>query len=328
MPASLIDKIKRTIFYYELNAKWHPDYSIDSKYNTPFQQLLSKITRLATNRDEDRYQSVGEKEIFINEQKFSSQQNKHIVEGKLLSVRKDFFPELLDTSTDNLRDIEARVDEGVVETTHFLIQERNNNRTDKVKVAIEHNQFGAKINDLKYYLETIGIKYNIVESIELIPLVTNDLDELKDRMGEVSKILIKVHKNNLPFLKQTNNNLFGSMDAIADHYQQDYITVGLKYDIRQNRRYPTNNASKGARELVNSLFSFLKRKPENAEMFEQLEIKAEDSEKNNNVMLFDLLANRVKDEFAVERRSPSKTLVSKDMFARMKHSWQNLGVRV
>jgi hypothetical protein len=318
--------VEKTIFFFEITALWHDDYVLDGRFDTPFQQLLSKITKLAANKEIERYLASGEKELFINEQRFKPDANKHIVEGKLLAVRKDFFPEIMNTKTDDIRDIEALEAEGIVETTHFVVQERKNNKTNKIKIAIEHNQFGAKANDLLFYLETIGKKHKILRQLEILPLVTNNLEELENRMGQISQINMKVHKNSIPYLKNADNDLFGSMDAIADHYQQDYVTLVLKYDLKtKNQNIP---GLKRAKELVSRIFRFLGRKKDAIDHFEQLDIRAEDSTRRGALNIFDLLSNRIKSNVRVERKIPAKTIISLDMFEKIKQSWQNLGIRL
>ena len=329
MALSRVEPIQRVIHYYEIKADFDPDFKLDdSKYDTPFQALLSKVTRLAKAKHSDRYQQFGEKRLFINDQSFTSQPGRHVVKGKLLSVRQDFFPEIMDTATDTLRDIEALEAEGIVETTHFIAQERNNNRTNKIKIALEHNQFGARITDLKYYLEAIGRKYGIVRRLDFAPLIEDELSTYKDRIGHVSEITLKVHRNNLPYLAQANDDLFGSLDAAAKHFEEEYLTVNLKYNVRQARKTPTSNSAQRSQNIVQQLVRLLTRRPNDAELFEKLEVKAEDHEKHDRIAAFDLLINKVKDTISVERRHPSKTLVSTDMFAKMLTSWSNLGIRI
>jgi hypothetical protein len=53
------------------------------------------------------------------------------------------------------------------------------------------------------------------------------------------------------------------------------------------------------------------------EYFNTLEVKAEDSEKNNKLQIFDLLIDKVKDEIFVEKKERYRTLVSDDIIPQM-----------
>ena len=328
MSAVSIQNTRRLIHYYELIGELHPEFRPSSRYSTPFQALLSKINRLAANRSSDRYQQFGDKELFINEQVFANEARLNIIKGKLLSVRRDFFPEIIDTTTDNLRDIITSLEsDGVVETSHFLIKERDRNRTNTIKLALEYNQFGARVNDLRFYLEAIGRQYQIFNKIEFRPLIANELRDVANRIGEVSKITVRVHKDNLQYLSTIENNLFGSLKAIEDQFKQEYLTIALKYDVRRSRQLPQSEEAQTSKNLVGSLIDFLIGSPEEAERFETLEVEAEDLEKNGRINSFDLLINKIKDVVNVERRFPSKTIVSADMFQKMDESWSKLRVR-
>jgi hypothetical protein len=318
------DTIKRTIHYYELHATFNPEYTLNtSKHDTRLQALLSSIKKIVANKDAIRYQAIGDRMLFINDLIISPKPNKIIVKGKLLSVRKDFFPELLNTNTDQTRDILAAQEEGIVETTHFIIQEKKDNHSSKLKLAIEFNLYGAKIADLVFYLEKIGEIKGITKSIKFVPIVRNSLARMQRRIGEISKITLRLKKDNLSVLRDVDQGIWTALDAASNEFEQEYVTMEFKYDINEARETPTANSPRKAKTVVGKFLQSLLNKKENVDQYDKLEVIAEDSDKNNRLNAFDLLIDKVKDELYVERRDKSRTIVSTDMFSKMDDSWTN-----
>ena len=317
-----IKTIKRTIHFYDLIVEFNPEFILDKeKYQTNFQALLSKIKVLVFEKNVIRYQSMGEKILFINDLTISPQPNKMIIQGKLLSVRKDFFPELLNTITDTTRDISAAEEEGIVETTHFVIQQKSNNVGNKLKLALEFNQFGAKISDLEYYLARLGENLGITKKVEHAAIIRDSLKKTKDRIGEISRILIKVEKDNLSVLEDVDAGIFSAFQAAQEAFSEDYLTMEFKYDINKAREAPTSNQALRSKNIISKFITSLLKNKSKVEQYQKLEVIAEDSDRNNKLNAFDLLIDKVKDIINVERREKSRTVVSLDMFAKMNDSW-------
>jgi hypothetical protein len=327
------ETIKKNINFYELQFFLNGDYELPKSFETPIMALLSMITRIAREKRDIRYLNANERKLFINEINFDTSavsEGKRIVKGKLLSVRKDFFPMLLNTNTDKERDIDALEDEGIVETTHFIIQETNKNKTDKVKVCLEHNQFGAKIGDLVYYLEQIGRYLGIVDGIQATFLQRNALKAYQNRMGQVAKIHIKVNKDDIPALRRVTDGggLFQSAEAAREYFQQDDLVIELSYNIYQQRDNPNSGPAMASRSFTQKMLKHLIDHPGDARLFEHFVIKAEDSEKADQLNSFDLLINKIKDTITVEKRPKFRTIISLDMFEKMIDSWNRLKIKV
>lgn len=158
-----IERIKRTIHYYDLEFQFLDDFH--SEDGDQFREIFKIIVSLAKTRANIRYQIFGEKSIFIQDIKFEP--DSKIITGKLRCVRKDILPELMNTKTDEARGIDAKDEEGLVETTHFLIDYSKKRK----KLAIEFNQFGAKIVDFINYIQNIGINKNAIKSVGFTPIV-------------------------------------------------------------------------------------------------------------------------------------------------------------
>ena len=120
-----------------------PKYINNTKENII--DLFNKIHQLKINQDPLRFEHYGDKWIYITDI-IIDDKLKHI-EGKVLHIRKDAFPELMDITDDKIRDVEATKNEGIVEKTHFILSYRN----DEMTLSFEHNQYGARITDFVFY---------------------------------------------------------------------------------------------------------------------------------------------------------------------------------
>ena len=120
-----IEKIKRTINYYHLQFDYLDDFNPDD--GDQFREVFRIIISLAKTRAKIRYQEFGEKLIFIQDVKIEPV-NKVII-GKLRCISKDLLPEIMNTTTDEARGIEAKDEEGLVETTHFAIDYSKNQKS-------------------------------------------------------------------------------------------------------------------------------------------------------------------------------------------------------
>ncbi|AWO02127.1 hypothetical protein DLD77_10695 [Chitinophaga alhagiae] len=312
--------VTRKVYFYELFATVRKDFNLSSKYDTVFQELLSKIVMLVKNKDKLRYQHLDQHALFINEIVFLPSGGEKIVKGKLLSVRKDLFPELMNTSTDLTRDINALEEEGIVETTHFIIKENNRNKSNKVRICIEHNQFGAKLLDLVFYLNQLGSHLNITSKITYAHICRDNLSKFKSRMGEISKILIKVKSENVDAINSVDIGIASMFKKAVDEFKQEYVTMEFKYDYYEAKGSPTINSAKQSRGIVSKFIDYLIKNKKEDDIFDKLEVIAQDSEKQDKLRAFDLLVDKAKDELEVERRIKSRTLISNDVFEKMLNS--------
>lgn len=317
----VVKKIERRVHFYELQAITQEEYSISTRYDTTFQELLSKIVVLVKKKDPSRYQPMGDRLFFINEIIFQPHQGKRIIKGKLLSVRKDFFPELMNTDDDTMRDIEAAEVEGIVETTHFVIQEKNENTSNKVKLCLEFNLYGAKINDLVYYLLALGTKLGIIKSLKPVPIIRNELSKYKKRIGEISKIRVKIKSDNIDAIDNIDTGMASAFQKTKEEFEQEYLTMELKYDYYTSKDKPQQYGAQKAKKVVGKFIDWLIDDKNNVDKLESLEVLAQDSEKHDKLNTFDLLIDKVKDDFKIKRKEKSKTLISDDMFENMINSF-------
>lgn len=298
------ERIKRTINYYDLEFDFLEDFTASD--GDKFREIFMIIVSLAKTRANIRYQIFGEKSIFIQDIKFEP--DNKVITGKLRCIRKDILPELMNTSTDEARGIDAEDEEGLVETTHFVIDYSKNRK----KLAIEFNQFGARIGDFVSYIQNIGINKMALKSVGFTPIVKDELSKLQQRINRCSEFIVKVHKDNIEEIKNLDEQIYSALKASIDHFKSDYATLILKFDYRE--RESTDEINKSIFNIIRKLI----KDKSKTELFNHLSVKAEDEEKNNLLANFDLLIDKVKSEVYVEKRKRYRTVVSADIFERMK----------
>lgn len=300
---SKIIHVDKTIHYYILNINFTKTFN--PKDGDEFREIFQIIVNLSKTKSEIRYQRFGEKLIFIQDVKFVP--NDKQIFGKLRCIRTEFLPEIMNIKTDTARGIEALEEEGLVETTHFIL---NYSKREK-KLAIEYNQFGARINDFTQYIQNIGILNKAIKSIEYAPIIKNELSKFVSRINRTSEFVVKIHKDNIEAVKNVDTGIYTAAKAAIDQFKSDYATLRLKFDYRK---------MKETSEVNNSIFNAIRNlisKPTKAELFEELTVKAEDEEKNNRLEVFDLLVNKVKSIIKVEKQPRYRTVISEDMYQKI-----------
>ncbi len=291
-----IVKVKRKINYYELNFEFINESGFDDFFET--------ITKLAKTRAKIRYQKFGDKFVFI--QGISNKDN--LLKGKMRCVRKDLFPELMNTKTDKTKGIDAKEEEGIVETTHFIIDYRK----DKVFLALEYNHYGSRIGDFINYVAQIGVKKELLNKLEFKPIITEDeLERFQRRINNFSEFIVKVHKDNIEKIKELDKDICSALEHSIKYFSSETATLVLKFDYRQN-----SDDANIKKSVFNILRSFHKDKS-NKSLFNQLSLKAEDGEKNNLIENFDLLLEKVHSEVRVQKKKKYRTIISADMFNEM-----------
>lgn len=287
--------IKRDVNYYQL------DFSFIEKNDLKI--FFETITRLAVTRAKIRYQRFGDKFIFI--QGLKNQDG--IINAKVRCIRLDLFPEIINMVTDDIKEIEGGEYDGIVETTHILIDYRK----PKTFMSIEYNHQGAKINDVIEYIQRIGVNQGILDNVGYVAIVNNDLEKLKKRMNRISEFTMKIHKDNLSKLEKMDGNLFQSAAAATDHFENEYANIDLKIDYRKFSETPV------IRKSIFNILDYLTKHPIERHIFNFLKVRAEDEERNNILENFDLLLDKIYSPIKVQRKRKQKTIISEDMFDKM-----------
>ena len=299
-----IEKIKRTIHYYDLQFDFLDEFNPED--GDQYREIFKIIISLAKTRANIRYQVFGEKLIFI--QDVNIEPVSKVIIGKLRCIRKDLLPEIMNTTTDEARGIDAKEEEGLVETTHFVIDYSKKRK----KIAIEFNQFGAKIGDFIQYLQNIGIDKKALKLVGYTPIVKDELSKLKDKINRCSEFIVKVHKDNIEQIEKLDKKIYSALKKSIDQFKSEYATLILKFDYRERETTTEINKS-----IFNIIPKLIKDKSK-VELFNHLSVRAEDSEKNNRLQNFDLLIDKVRSEIYVEKKKRYRTIISSDIYEKMK----------
>ncbi|RSK41327.1 hypothetical protein [Mangrovimonas spongiae] len=293
-------KVKRTINYFNIVPLFN-----DGQELSDFIDIFSTINNLSNTKDKDRFVINKEKRLYITNLSFNENQKR--ISGKLLNIRMDSFPELMNTSDDKIRDIEAADDEGIIETAHFILSYLN----DSLVLSFEFNQFGPRISDFIYYLENISYRFDVLTKIEYQPFVRDELDSYKKRIKRVSSVIAKVHKDDVRRINEFDSELFDAFETAERISDAEYVTLQLNYDYRQLSDTPK------IKDKIFNIIDSVRRDKSLLNVFSSLKVKAEDEQTANRIKDFDLLNIWVKSRINVEKKEKSRVIISSDILLKM-----------
>ncbi len=216
----------------------------------------------------------------------------------------DSFPQIIDISEDIIRDIEVNDSDGLVETSHFMV---DYNLSHSIILAMEHNHQGGKSNDLLKYINFVSSKYGI-DKIMIEPYIKDSLETFVERIQRCAYFRARVKKEHIPAIQNLNGKLYTALDTAQELGKSDIVEILLTSDYR--KKGETTAMTNLVRDLARRLFnqrSFAKN-------FEVLEAKAEDSDNFHRLEIFDLLSDKLKSLVRVQRRDRVKVIISSDMF--------------
>ncbi len=294
----MAEKKDRIINYFDIVPKY-----LTSTTETII-DLFTKINQLKINKDPARFEQYGDKYIYITDIVINKTTKQ--IDGKVLHIRKDAFPELMDISDDKIRDVEATKNEGIVEKTHFILSYKKKEMT----LSFEHNQYGARISDFAFYLEQKGLKNGILDKILYNPISRDNLTSVRKRIKNISYIVAKVHKDNIKRIKEYDEDLFSALKTVEEATYAEYVTLELKYD------YVKGVQGTAIRSKLDKIIDKLIKST--SIPFNILKVRAEDSENNNLLKNFDLLTLWYRTNLKVELKDKSKTIVSVDIIEKMR----------
>ncbi|MCQ4034855.1 hypothetical protein [Kaistella montana] len=295
-----ITTVERTINYFELKPTLSKEGS-----TSDFTAVFKKIIALSRTKSRERFVMNNDKLLYLTDIKFDNTLKR--ISGKLLNIRMDGFPELMNTKDDAIRDITAAEEEGIIETSHFILSLAKK----PMILSLEFNQYGPRINDFIFYLEHFIFKEGVSAKIEYNPFVRDDLENYKKRIHRVSSVVAKVHKDDVKRVNEYDKDLFDAIATAANISEAEYVTLELKYDYRNMPDTPVirNKILK----IINKLISNKKA----YSVFTKLVVKAEDNEYNDKLKNFDLLNIWIKTRIMVEKKPKSRVIVSADIFSKM-----------
>ena len=301
-----MDKLEittRKIYFYELKIDYLENFQpIDVDQ---FREFFSKITKLATKKDPSRYKKIGDKILFIQDIKFVAEEKK--IKGKLRCIRQDILPEIIDMESDNTKGIEVEDQEGIVETSHFVID--YSKKTTKI-VALEYNQFGARISDFIFYCDFIGSKYQMTSKFDALIITKDNLKKVKESINECSEMTVRVLNTELKAVEKFDNKLFSMLSKCEELFRAKYAQITLKFDFKEN-------IDPNVKPFIQNILSKFMSDKSAKQIFEHFSIKAQDSRLNNRIELFDLLLDKAKVELKVQKKAKYRSIVSVDILDKM-----------
>jgi hypothetical protein len=290
-----IENTKTKVYYYELNFGFNSGENLTTFFDA--------LTNLSATRAEIRYQYFGERYIYIQ----GVNNDSNIIKGKLRSIRKDIFPQLIDMSSDEVTDLDDRGNDGIMDTSHFIIDFRRQSTI----LALEYNHSGAKIDDFVKYMEKIGIAKSIIKKLGYQFLTDENLIDLESRINRISEFSLKIHKNNFDLIRDMDGDILQAAEATINNFENEYALLNFKFDYRKFTDTP-----KIKRSVLNIVNWFVAN-PNKKNLFNYLNFKAEDLANDNRIRLYDLIVSKEKSEFNVQKKRKAKTIISEDMFPKM-----------
>lgn len=290
-----IQTVERFIHFYGIGFEFETSKTISDLFKT--------FTTMSKTGARIRYQHFGNKYVSVH----GVDNNNGILKGKLRSIRTDAFPEGINMTTDIVEDLDTSKFDGIVETSHFIIDYRKK----QAVVALEYNHHGAKVEDFVRYIERVAISYSICKKIGYHLIVRNSLKSLKKRMGRVSQMSVKIHKSNIAELAKADNELMQLAKASVNHFENQYAILDINIDYREFDDTPK------IKKTIFGVVKYFEDNPNKKHIFNYLRVKAEDEEINNKLQVFDLILDKEQSKIRVERKSQTKVIVSEDIFPKM-----------
>ena len=294
---------RRSLYYYELDFSAYKNFEgVEHNYL----QCLQHVNKLVSDKNKSRYLKRENDTLFFGQLDFIP--DKKYIKGKLFKVRNDIFPQLINMTNEDISDLIIDEEQGVLETTHFLIDYR---RKNKAQIALEYNHYGARITEFVKYLSYLGRQTKTIKRVDMTPLVRDRLESIATRVNRVSKFTVKVHKDNINRIQEIDEGLGTTFYHAQNYSNSDYVTLGLKLDYKEKTDTSTIRES-----LMNWVRKFISS-PEEVENFEQFRIEAEDEENNNKLEVFDLLIDKEQSKISTEKKSSSRTIISDIFFPKI-----------
>lgn len=295
-------KLKRRIFFYSTKASFKKEYA--ASFGEGLVKVFNDIDSLHKARNKHRFVPYNDRMIGLVVNKIDSQ--KRLIEGKIRSVRTDFFPQLIDTDSDKERDIEAAANEGILEVTHFSISYNDQG----ANVAIEYNHYGAKVHEIGYFIKAKfgSVCFDVGDSLQTIILTRDELPRLQARMKRCTEFTVKVHQDNFEKIKALDGKLYSALEESIKYYDCESAYLKLRFDL--NKAKPDNSIKASIEKLISKIL----QKRERADLFEELLVRAEDSDKADRLSTFDLLVDKIRSDVQWEHRPKSRVVLSSGAF--------------
>ena len=296
--------ISRTINYYKFDF----DYtSSENNKGDLFVEFFNELKAAKTIKELMLDQYFEDRRLFL--QDIEIVENKKLIKAKFRSLRNDIFPELFNSISENITEIsDDLADKSIVETTHIVFDYSD---SDNISLAIEFNKVGPKTKELLYYLQHFGQVKSKIITVKWLPIIKNNLAKIKDEMGGISELIVKVEKGNLDDIKKVDDGVYEALKKSVDNLDCEVAEISLKFD------YKIQNPDSKVVKVVNKVIELFQEDKVKSSFFNVFKIRAENHLQNNNLDIFDLLLDKAKSKIKVEKNGNHKTVISSDIFEKM-----------
>nr|WP_320022212.1 hypothetical protein [uncultured Draconibacterium sp.] len=304
--------VVRKIYYYEIVFR---KYKQAEDENRNYREIIDKIKSSCDSnyknrflrkkpRDENKYG-------VLNYKNFKGKDG--LYGFKFIRMRKDVFPQIMNDIDANIEDITDAENKSIVESTHIIVDCRDK---EVLRLGIEFNFDGSRINDFMVYLRQIGSNIKFSRSL-ITSIISNDtLEEVANKIGDCKMLKIKVLKENVKNVKEHDNELGTVLENLKKFSKSKFFTLNIRLDFEKNNR-------KNKDRILKFVRTFTKDK-DTLDSYEIFKIEAEDTSKDERVFeSFDLLMDKVKSRVKVERRVSSKVIITSKMYKLMLSEYIN-----
>jgi hypothetical protein len=221
-----------------------------------------------------------------------------VIDAKARFIKYNDFPDTIKRSdrTEKSLGDEAEADEGIPEETHLVID----TRYSPMIIAVETSQSGPKINYIMKYINYWLQRIEISVEFEAMSIIGMESQRFIDSISECASLAMKVRKENIPNIKETDNDLGTRLEVSQQYADTDYVDLDLGYNFRiaEFRRSNTDKLI----NKVKRIFDISRRNPDFFDNFDYLQIRAQEGDEPLRV--FDLIADRVASEVYAEKKAP------------------------
>ncbi|MDR2821539.1 MAG: hypothetical protein LBV53_01120 [Mycoplasmataceae bacterium] len=188
--------------------------------------------------------------------------------------------------------LEIKSTQTLYEPMHFVIFNHN-------IIGAEYNSYAPRISSLEDYI--INKAGSFVDTIEIIPLVNEDISKIIANMGNIKKFSFAVHKNRLQHIEELDKNMVDGIKKLGESTESDIIEVIIRPKKHHKKSISLN--------FLDKLPNFLSN---HSDTVDTCKFKAEDISNENKIEIFNLLNNFVFSKKIVETISENQRHVNSD----------------
>lgn len=303
--------VERTLYYYEMNFRL---FSEAEKLKRNYTELIELIEKYCLQNSELRFikkKEEDENKIGVFDfYKFENESNK--IGFKLIKIRKDVFPQLMNDNGNSLEDLQDVDEKSVVEATHIILDYQD----DKVlRLVIEYNSHGPRMSDFIFFIRELGKKEKLCRSVNTTIIVNNKLEEVANKIGRCKSLKIKVLEENVEKVKSHNQRLGSALETLSNFSKSNYYKIDLRLDFEKN--------DKSNKDVISNFIKIFSKDKSSLDCYNSFQIEAEDTTNDDEFTTFDLLMDKVKSKIKPNRKENSKVIISDSIYKLMLEEYVN-----